>query len=139
TGGYYIDIIGENFERTDTIQTRVFIDGVEVPKADTIVSPDLKSIRVKVPPYKGDLAKELGVGFKAVPVVVLNPSDGGSSGLPEGFTYVVPTSQPFIDSLVPAEGTAAGGDYVQILGRDFRLYEPFQDVNNNFAFEIGRA
>jgi len=137
TGGYYIDIIGENFERTDTIQTRVFIDGVEVPKADTIVSPDLKSIRVKVPPYKGDLAKELGVGFKAVPVVVLNPSDGGSSGLPEGFTYVVPTSQPFIDSLVPAEGTAAGGDYVQILGRDFRLYEPFQDVNNNFAFDPG--
>jgi len=57
--------------------------------------------------------------------------------LPEGFTYVVPTSQPFIDSLVPAEGTAAGGDYVQILGRDFRLYEPFQDVNNNFAFDPG--
>ncbi|MGB4302243.1 MAG: IPT/TIG domain-containing protein, partial [Syntrophomonadaceae bacterium] len=136
-GGYFIEINGTNFERTETIQTRVFIDGVEVPKADTIVSPDLKSIRVKVPPYKGDLAKELGVGFKAVPVVVLNPSDGGSSGLPEGFTYVVPTSQPFIDSLVPAEGTAAGGDYVQILGRDFRLYEPFQDVNNNFAFDSG--
>mgnify|MGYP003935479255 FL=1 len=135
TGGYYIDIIGENFERTDTIQTRVFIDGVEVPKADTIVSPDLKSIRVKVPPYKGDLAKELGVGFKAVPVVVLNPSDGGSSGLPEGFTYVVPTSQPFIDSLVPAEGTAAGGDYVQIIGRDFRLYEPYQNLNNNSGFD----
>lgn len=135
TGGYYIDIIGENFERTDTIQTRVFIDGVEVPKADTIVSPDLKSIRVKVPPYKGDLAKELGVGFKAVPVVVLNPSDGGSSGLPEGFTYVVPTSQPVIDSLTVTEGSAAGGDPVLIQGRDFRLYEPYQDLNNNVRFD----
>lgn len=136
-GGYYIEIQGTNFERTESIQTRVFIDGVEVPKADTIVSPDLKSIRVKVPAYMGDLGKELGVASKPVPVVVLNPSDGGSSGLPEGFTYMLPTSQPYIDRLTVTEGTAAGGDYVQILGRDFRLYEPFQDVNNNFAFDPG--
>lgn len=135
-GGYFIEINGTNFERTETIQTRVFIDGVEVPAADTLVSPDLKSIRVKVPPYKGDLGKDLGVASKAVPVVVLNPSDGGSSGLPEGFTYMVPTSQPFIDSLTVTEGTAAGGDYVQIIGRDFRLYEPYQDLNNNFAFDV---
>ncbi|MGI6235741.1 MAG: IPT/TIG domain-containing protein, partial [Christensenellales bacterium] len=134
-GGYYIDIKGEDFEHTDTIQTRVFIDGVEIPAADTIVSTDLKSIRVKVPPYNGDLGKDLGVAFKAVPVVVLNPSDGGSSGWPEGFTYMVPTSQPFIDNLTVTEGTAAGGDYVQIIGRDFRLYEPYQDLNNNFRFD----
>jgi len=134
-GGYYIDIYGSNFEYTNTIQTRVFIDGVEVPAADTTVHPSLTSIRVKVPPYSGDLGKDLGAASKAVPVVVLNPSDGGSSGLPEGFTYMVPTSQPVIDTLTVTEGTAAGGDYVQIIGRDFRLYEPFQDLNNNFQFD----
>lgn len=136
-GGYYIDIHGAGFEYTSTIQTRVFIDGVEIPAADTIVSPDLTSIRVKVPPYKGDLGKDLGVASKAVPVVLLNPSDGGSSGWPEGFTYMVPTSQPVIDNLTVTEGTAAGGDYVQIIGRDFRLYEPYQDINNNFQFDLG--
>ena len=134
-GGYYIDIHGSGFEYTSTIQTRVFIDGVEIPAADTIVSPDLTSIRVKVPPYVGDLGKDLGVASKAVPVVLLNPSDGGSSGLAEGFTYMVPTSQPFIDNLTVTEGTAGGGDYVQIIGRDFRLYEPYQDLNSNFQFD----
>lgn len=136
-GGYYIDINGSNFEYTETIRTRVFIDGVEVPKADTLVSPDGTNIKVKVPPYSGDLGKDLGVASKAVPVVVLNPSDGGSSGLPEGFTYMVPTSQPVIDKLTVTTGSAAGGDYVQIIGRDFRLYEPYQDINNNFRFDEG--
>lgn len=136
-GGYYIDIYGENFEETTLIKTRVFINSIEVSKNDTTVSPDGTMIRVKVPPYPGDLRKELGVDYKAVPIVVLNPSDGGSTGLPGGFTYIVPTSQPIIDNLTIKEGTAAGGDYVQIIGRDFRFYEPFEDRNGNFQYDDG--
>lgn len=134
-GGYYIEIQGENFEETQAIKTRVFINAVEIAQNDTVVNPDGTSMRVKVPPYPGDLRQELGVDHKAVPVAVLNPSDGGSTGLPEGFTYLVPTSQPIIDTLSRTEGSAAGGDYVQIIGRDFRFYEPYEDNNGNFQFD----
>ncbi len=137
SGGYFIEIKGENFEDTGTIKTRVFINGIEVAAADTYVSPDGKSVRIKVPAYPGDLRKEWGVDSKAVPVVVVNPSDGGSTGIDNGFIYLVPTSQPIIDQLTKTGGSAAGGEYVQIIGRDFRYYEPYKDVNANFKYDEG--
>lgn len=127
-GGYFIEIRGANFEDNGVVKSRVFINTIEVAAADTFVRADGKSIRVKVPPYPGDLRKELGVDQKSVPVNILNPTDGGSTGLEKGFTYIVPTSQPVIDRLSRTEGQAAGGEYVQIIGRDFRFFEPFEDT-----------
>jgi len=137
TGGYFVEIQGENFEDTGAIKTRVFINGIEVAAADTYVNPDGQSVRIKMPDYPGDLRKETGMDSKAVPVVVVNPSDGGSTGIEKGFIYVVPTSQPVIDQLTKTGGSAAGGEYVQIIGRDFRFYEPYKDVNANFKYDEG--
>lgn len=138
SGGYFIRINGENFEDNGVIKSRVFINGTEVEAEDIFVSLDGKAIDAKVPPYSGDLQEDLGVDRKAVPVIILNPSDGGSAGREDAFTYVVPTSQPVIDRLSKTEDNAAGGLYVQIIGRDFRFYEPFEDnVIVNFRYDEG--
>ncbi|MCL6561181.1 MAG: IPT/TIG domain-containing protein, partial [Firmicutes bacterium] len=122
-GGYTIDIIGEGFYDDGTNKSRVFIDGVEVASGDTSVSVDGKKITVKVPAFSGELS---GTDRKTVPVVVLNP-DGASASKEDGFTYVVPTSHPKITKIVPQQGSAAGGDIVEITGQDFRYFEPFSD------------
>ncbi len=136
-GGYFIRIEGENFEDNGTVKTRVFINGIEIAKADTKVSIDGKSIDVKVPPFPGDLRKDWGVSKKSVPIAVLNPSDGGSVGKENAFTYVVPGSEPVIDNISPNFGSGAGDTYVLITGRDFRYYEPYEDENHNFKYDVG--
>ncbi|GAQ25736.1 IPT/TIG domain-containing protein [Tepidanaerobacter syntrophicus] len=129
-GGYTVDIIGEDFKDDGTYKSKVFINGVEVKKEDTIVSVDGKTITVKVPPFSGDLSKEKGTDRITVPVVVLNP-DGASAGKEDGFTYMVPTSYPRITRVVPSQGSAAGKQIVEITGSDFRYFEPYNDDNRN--------
>lgn len=137
SGGYYIRINGENFEDNGTIKTRVFINSIEVAAADVKVGLDGTTLDVKVPAYPGDLKTDFGVDHKAVPVTILNPSDGGSIGLEDAFTYVLPSSNPVIDKISKTQGSAAGGDYIEITGRDFRFYEPYDDLNSNVQYDEG--
>jgi hypothetical protein len=138
-GGYFVRITGENFEDNHSgIKTRVFINGVEVNVADIIVSADNNYMDVKIPAYTGDLTGQ-GITRQSVPVVVLNPSDGGSAGKNNFFTYIVPGSNPAIDNMSKTEGSAAGDYYVMISGRDFRYYEPYEDANNNVQYDEGES
>ncbi len=129
-GGYAIDIIGKDFERGEGNKPKVYINGVEVPQAQTEVSIDGKKITVIVPKYDGDLREDKGTDRWPVPVVVLNP-DGSTASVKDGFYYVVPSSNPKIQRIVPTNGTAAGGDIVEITGFDFRYFEPYDDRNRN--------
>ena len=138
-GGYTITLYGKEFEDNGSVKTKVFINGVEVPAADTSVAVDGKTIIVKVPKYPGDLLQDKGTSRLTVPVVVVNPSDGGSYSLEKGFTYVIPGSHPQITKVVPAKGSASGGDIVEITGMDFRYYEPYDDANRNQMYDLGEA
>ncbi|SHI52811.1 IPT/TIG domain-containing protein [Lutispora thermophila] len=130
-GGYSIDIEGNDFMDIGIDKAKVYINGIEVPSNDIEVSPNGKKITVrKVPAYPGDLFKEKGTSRYAVPVVVVNP-DGGSDSMEKGFTYIVPTSHPQLIKIVPAKGTAAGGEVVEITGTDFRFFEPYEDKNRD--------
>lgn len=129
-GGYTIDIIGVEFEDNGTTKSKVYVNGVEVPAADTVVSVDGRKITVRVPAYDGDLMQDRGTNRLTVPIVVVNP-DGGTASEEKAFTYVIPSSSPRITRIVPVEGTAAGGEIVEITGTDFRFYEPYDDANRN--------
>lgn len=134
-GQYNITITGENFvDRGGDHKTSVTIGGVVVPAQDIIVSPDGKSMTVKVPKYPGDLSKETDMDRKYVNVIVLNPS-GGSDKKINGFAYIIPVSHPKITRLILNKGSAAGGEIVTIEGSDFRYFEPYRDANNNGAWE----
>lgn len=135
-GGYTIDIIGHGFKDDGGKKSLVTINGITVSIHDTQVSPDETKITVVVPPYPGDLWKEKGTGRWTVPVVVVNP-DGASDSWKNGFTYVVPSSNPEIIKIEPAQGSAAGNDIVEIIGRDFRFFEPYEDRNNSRQWEEG--
>ena len=119
-GGYTVVIEGNNFENT----SRVYVNGVLVPVADTLVDSLGKSIIIKVPKYTGNLSSE-NLDRKTVPVTVVN-EDGGTAYKENGFTYIIPFSQPkiFADKFTPKEGSAAGGEIVEIWGYDFRFFEP---------------
>lgn len=123
-GGYIIKITGSDFED----DMSVYIDSVLVPTADTYVSLDGDYVTVKVPKCIKDLQGDFGVSELSVPVVVLN-QDGGSDSKNDGFTYVVPVSNPRIDQIILEDGSANGGETVQILGYDFRYFEPYEDSN----------
>ncbi len=121
-GGYDIVIYGEGFEDT----TQVYIAGVKVPEEDITVNKiDYKSITVKVPKYPGNQDEDFITDKKFVPVVVVN-EDGGSYYRDDLFAYVIASSRPRIESIMPVKGTAAGGDIVEIRGYDFRFYEPYK-------------
>lgn len=135
-GGYSIEIHGTDFKDDGQKKSRVIINGIEVSADETEVSIEGNLITVIVPPYAGDLWKDKGTGSLAVPIVVINP-DGASFSKEDGFTYIVPTSYPEIIKIVPVQGTAAGGDIVEITGRDFRFYEPFDDKNRDRTREDG--
>jgi hypothetical protein len=135
-GGYSIDIIGKDFETDLANKPKIYINGVEVPAKDTNVSIDGKKITVVVPKYPGDLREEKGTDRWPVPVVVLNP-DGSTASSEKGFYYVVPSSSPKISKIIPQKGTAAGGDVVEIIGFDFRFFEPYDDKNRNQMWEPG--
>lgn len=134
-GGYYIEIIGKNFQDNSISKTKVYIGGILVNAEDTIVSTDNTRIKVKVPAYPGDIREETGLDRKTVPVIVIN-LDGGSDYKEDGFTYIIPTSHPEISLLSNTEGRAAGGDYIQIIGTDFRFYEPFIDLDGDAEHDL---
>ncbi len=129
-GGYTIDIYGQEFQDNGVEKSRVYINGVEVAEEDTTVSPDGTRITVKVPPYPGDLREEPEADRLTVPIVIVNP-DGASASKEDGFTYVVPTSYPKITNIIPNRGNAAGGEVIEIIGSDFRYFEPYNDANRN--------
>lgn len=133
-GGYTIAITGTEFMDNGDSKTKVIIGGVEIDEGDTTVSVDGTEIIVKVPAYSGDLDDDLDTDRITVPVVVLNP-DGGSDSLEDGFTYVIPASNPQITKIVPASGSAAGGDIIEITGFDFRFFEPFDDLDRDQAHD----
>lgn len=128
-GGYTVQIKGSGFHVSDTNKPRVSMNGYDINPTHVQVE-NAETITVMVPPYPGDLAKDKGVRRIAVPVVVVNP-DGASDSLEDGFTYVVPTSNPRIDGVVPVQGSAAGREVVEITGDDFRFFEPFDDLNRD--------
>ncbi|NMA86346.1 MAG: cell surface receptor IPT/TIG domain-containing protein, partial [Tissierellia bacterium] len=53
-----------------------------------------------------------------------------------GYTYVVPTSTPRIDDIIPKEGLADGGYVVEIFGFDFRDYRQVIDNEGNVSDTI---
>ena len=133
-GGYTIDIGGANFESNGDIKSRVFVGGVEVPAKDVIISTGKNKITITVPKYPGDLKTEIDGDRKTVPLVIVN-SDGGNAKKEDGFTYVIPTSNPKITKILPNTANAAGGDVVQIWGSDFRYFEPYVDTNGNAMYD----
>ena len=135
-GNNVITIEGKNFLETGDKKAKVFINGVEVDPSKVQISTAGNSITVVVPPYPGDLFADKGVGRWTVPVVVINP-DGGSVSVEKGYTYVVPRSHPEITRILPASGTAAGGNIVEIFGNDFRFSEPYEDLNKNQKWDEG--
>ncbi|ABR46417.1 Fibronectin, type III domain protein [Alkaliphilus metalliredigens QYMF] len=134
-GGYTIRITGSDFLETATMKAGVHINGVEVPGGDIDISPAGDEITLRVPSYEGNLREDFGVNRLSVPVVVVNP-DGASDGIEDGFTYVVPTSNPEISSIRPGNGNASGGELVEIRGNDFRFYEPFDDENRDGIWNV---
>lgn len=134
-GGYTVTITGKDFETDEDNKSEVRINGVKIRKEDTIVSIDGTEIKVKVPKYEGDLRQDKGTDRLTVPVVILNPADGGTASKEKGFTYVIPDSNPQITKHFPQTGTAAGGDIIEITGVDFRFYEPYDDKNRNQIFD----
>ena len=140
TGGYTVIIRGADFEDGDgeNAKTRVWINSV--PAQVVGINASRTEIEVIVPPYDGDLKQELenlGITIprKSVPVAVANPSTSASDLVADAFAYVIPNSKPLISSLSKNESNAAGGEYIQINGVDFRYYEPFftADIPDNNA------
>ena len=131
------------FVNTGTLKTKVFIGGQQVPEGDVTVLPGGRLMEVKVPKTLENI-KEKGTDRITVPIVVVNP-DGGSYSISydeplevkekgkviRGYTYLVPTSNPKINSIVPQRGSAGGGYIVEIFGSDFRDFEPFTDLDGD--------
>ncbi|WZL73571.1 IPT/TIG domain-containing protein [Clostridiaceae bacterium 35-E11] len=141
-GGYKITIYGkkvdgrECFIDNSTEKTRISINGTLVPDKDVTVGTDGTTLEVVVPKLNIDIQEEYKTDRLTVPIVVVNP-DGGSASKEDGFTYVVPISHPKIYNITPVQGKAAGGNYVEITGDDFRFYEPYKDVDRSEAWELG--
>lgn len=131
-GGFYVTISGSDFE--DNV--RVFIDSVEVPQNDTYVALDGTWIKVKMPKSIKNLTRDYGVDELAVPVVLVNP-DGGNTGRERGFTYIIPSSNPVITRIVPTGGSSNGGEIVEIIGYEFRYYEPYENSVGGPNYDIG--
>lgn len=131
-GGYAVRIDGEDFE--DTMS--VYIDGMAVPAEDTVVATDGKSVVITMPALEKDLAEDYDVSFLEVPVVVMN-NDGGNDSRPKGFKYIIPTSSPEIEYILPTGGTTNGGTIVEIIGYEFRFFEPYKNIVGGQEYNIG--
>ncbi len=139
SGGYDIEITGENFEYeekspSEIIKSKVIIDGITIPDENVTVWTGGKKITVTIPEYPVNIKDELGLDSITVPVVVLN-SDGGSDSKVDGFTYVTPTSHPEIWEINEINRGGFDERYLQIIGRDYRYYESFEDKNANAQYD----
>lgn len=120
-GGYYITIIGENFGDNPEVR----IDGVLVAAKDTIVNKeDYKSIKVLVPKYTGNIDTDFITDKKYVRVHVT--TGGASTSRNDLFAYKIASSKPRITKINPTKGPTSGGNVVEIIGTDFRFYEPYR-------------
>lgn len=131
-GGHIVRIQGRDFKDS----TEIYFAGLKVAAGDKYVDAGGFSMEVKVPRYPVDLNITYGVGELTVPVVVVN-QDGASSQLPKGFTYVKPASTPKIKKLILDSGSANGGEVVEIIGEDFRYFEPYINLGGTTAYEEG--
>lgn len=131
-GGYVVTISGKDFNDS----TQIYFDGNQVTPADKVVNLAGTAIDVKVPAYPVDITEVYGVGELAVPVVIVN-SDGGSAHLTDGFTYVKPTSTPKINEIILTSGSTNGGEVVEIIGEDFRFFEPYDNVGGGVGYDKG--
>ncbi|MGB9919130.1 MAG: IPT/TIG domain-containing protein [Moorellales bacterium] len=61
------------------------------------------------------------------------------SVLPQGFTYVIPTSSPSVTFLAPNSGPLAGGTEVTINGSDFRAPQEGQSLYVFFGLRLARS
>ncbi|MBN2795825.1 MAG: IPT/TIG domain-containing protein [Clostridia bacterium] len=131
-GGYAVKIEGKGFEE----DMSVYIDGMRVPDEDVVVATDGNSVNIIMPKLLKDLAEDYGVSFLEVPVVVLN-HDGGTDSRIKGFKYIIPTSSPEIDYILPTGGTTNGGTIVEIIGYEFRFFEPYKNLVGGQNYDIG--
>lgn len=131
-GGYYVQISGSGFEDN----SKIYIDSVEVPSSDTYVALDGSWIKIKMPASIKKLNEDYGVDQLSVPVVIVNP-DGGNDYKAKGFTYIIPQSDPQIDIIVPTTGSSNGGEIVEIIGYEFRFYEPYEDQVGGPGYNVG--
>ncbi len=131
-GGYVTNIYGLGFK--EGIQ--VYIDGKLIEQKDQYLSIDGSKITVKVPKYKRDLPENYGVDSIDVSIVVVN-QDGSSDYLSGGFKYIIPVGVPVIEQIRPAKGSSTGGDIVEILGYEFRFFEPYKDVVGKKGYDKG--
>ena len=91
---------------------------MEVKAEDTFVSVDGRTITVEFLHLPAIYQREKKTDHHGH-VVVLNP-DGASASKEDGFTYMVPTSCK-ITRIVPARGSAAGKEIVEIIGKRLSL------------------
>lgn len=131
-GGYSVVINGQGFEQNMT----VYVDGVMVPPTDTTVALDGNSVQIIMPACTKDLAEDYDVSELSVAVVVLN-NDGGTDHKADGFKYIIPKSSPRIDQLLPGTGSTNGGDIVEIIGYEFRYFEPYNNLVGGPEYNIG--
>ncbi len=131
-GGYIVTLRGGDFNES----SQVYFDGVVVPPEDKSVNLDGTALTLKVPAYPVDINKVYGVSQLTVPIVVVN-SDGGTATLDDGFTYVKASSSPQIEKLILDKGSAVGGEIVEIIGQDFRFFEPYENLGGNIDYEAG--
>lgn len=121
-GGTVVTIIGSNFKQD---QLEVYFGSERSTSVEFINSGMLRALVPKYP-----YALPAGQDELVVPVMVVN-YDGGTAVYYDktsetGFRYRVPGSHPVITSLSSDTGSAAGGDPITIIGRDFR-----RDPNNS--------
>ncbi len=115
---------------------KVYIDSVEVPEDETFINIDGDIVTVRVPAYKQNLIETFGVDEIDVSVIVLN-QDGGSDALTAGFKYIIPVSSPQIQQILPGTGSATGGEIVEILGFEFRYFEPYENKVGGSEYNLG--
>jgi len=131
-GGYYVTITGNGFED----DAAVYVDSVKVPVSDTYVSLNGREIVIKMPESIKNLVDDYGIDELTVPVIVMN-ADGGNAYKIQGFTYIIPQSDPSITSIIPTTGTSNGGEIVEIIGYEFRFYEPYENSVGGASYDVG--
>ncbi len=131
-GGYVVKIFGREFEAT----SKVFVDGILISAANTVVNLTGSILEVIMPRYPIDLSAVFGIDHISVPIVIVN-NDGGSASKEDAFTYVTPASQPRLDELRINSGSTNGGELVELIGYDFRYFEPYEDLVGGPGYDAG--
>ncbi len=133
SGGYLIAINGTNFESG----SQVYMDGLLVPAADTLVNTAQTVITIKVPKYSRNLA-DYNSDRITVPIVVVN-SNAATASLPKGFTYVSPSKEPTLTKVQLDAGSTIGGEVVELTGTNFNYFESFKNKDGVPGYQSGNG